>query len=258
METHLIIAVIFVGLLCGFINTLAGSGSLISLPMLIFLGLPPSVANGTNRIAILLQSLVGLLAFHKKKQLDVKRGSLIAVSAVLGSVVGAFIAANTNDVHLEKAIGIIMLIMLAFMFIKPEKWKRTTSLFPTQKIKPLQYVLFFAIGLYGGFIQAGAGVFLLIALVMGAGYDLIKANAIKLLIIFLFTPFTLSIFIFYGQVDFAWGMILAAGNMIGAWLAAKYAITWGPAFVRPVLIIMMLAGGIELLGIRTFITNVFF
>ncbi|MBU0487086.1 MAG: sulfite exporter TauE/SafE family protein [Bacteroidetes bacterium] len=257
MEWYLILAVIAAGIICGFINTIAGSGSLISLPLLMSLGLPANVANGTNRIAILLQSAVGIVSFHKKKQLDLKKGLGLSISAVVGSVAGAFIAAEINEDLMEKAVGIVLLFMLVMIIVKPDKWTRQSVGFPEGKISVLQIVIFFLIGVYGGFIQAGVGVFLLTALVLGVGYDLVKANAIKLLITFLFTPFALGIFIWYGQVNWAWGLILAVGNMTGAYLATKFAVSWGPKYIRWVLIFVIIAASTKLLGLWDVIYDIF-
>jgi uncharacterized membrane protein YfcA len=101
--------------------------------------------------------------------------------------------------------------------------------------------------MYGGFIQAGVGFFLLGGLVIGAGMDLIRANAIKNFLVFLYTPFALGVYIWYGQVDFKSGLILSVGSMTGAWLGTKSVISWGPAFLRYVVLIAVLASAVQLI-----------
>ena len=249
MDWHIILLIVAAGILVGFINTLAGSGSIISLPLLIFLGLPANVANGTNRIAILLQSLTGVLSFKKKKVLDTtKYGLYPTIAAVLGSIIGALIAIDIDKVIMERVIGVVMVIMLFVVLYKPEKWLKEKK---TNIEKPgfLQLVIFFVIGIYGGFIQAGVGIFLLVALVLNAGYDLVRANALKLLIVLLYTPFALLIFILNGQVNWEYGLILSAGNIIGALIATKFAVDWGPKFIRYILIAVIITSSLDLLGI---------
>ena len=111
MEWYLILAVIGVGFIAGFINTLAGSGSLLTLPLLMFLGLPANVANGTNRIAILLQNVVGVASFKKQKVLDVKHGLWLGIPAVVGSLIGAQIAINMNEEIMRNTIGGLLVFM---------------------------------------------------------------------------------------------------------------------------------------------------
>jgi hypothetical protein len=237
------------GILVGFINTLAGSGSLISLPLLMYIGLPATVANGTNRVAILLQSLVGAGSFRQKKIIRFRDGIWLSIPAVVGAVIGAMLAADIDEAMMRKAIGGLMVVMFFLIILKPEAWiKGQEGKFRT---RPgfWQILIFFAIGLYGGFIQAGVGFFLLGGLVLGAGLDLIKANALKNLIVLLYTPFALAVFIWNGQVDWIAGLTLAAGNMMGAWIAANTAVKKGAGFVRIVLLVMIFFAALDMLGV---------
>ncbi|OFY45405.1 MAG: hypothetical protein A2X22_03415 [Bacteroidetes bacterium GWF2_49_14] len=238
---------ILAGILVGFINTLAGSGSLISLPLLMYLGLPANVANGTNRVAILLQSLVGANSFRQKKIIRFQDGIWLAIPAVVGAVIGAFLAVDINELVMKRVIGGLMIVMFFLIAFKPEAWIEGKA----EKIHARpgfwQTVIFFGIGLYGGFIQAGVGFFLLGGLVLGAGLDLVKANAMKNLIVFLYTPFALAVFIFNGQVDWLMGLTLAAGNMTGAWIAARLAIKHGARIVRIVLLVVIFVAAIDML-----------
>ncbi len=242
-----IILVLITGVVCGIINTLAGSGSLISLPILMFIGLPPHVANGTNRIGILFQNIVSTRNFKKQKILDVKMGWKVAIPSILGSVTGAFIVLELNERAVEITVGLVLFIMLIPIFLKPGKWLQGSGPEEIASGQTLRFIIFFLIGAYGGFIQAGVGIFLLSALVLNAGYDLVKANALKVFINLIFTPFALAVFIYKGQIDIVAGLVLAAGNSVGAYFASKYAVAWGAAFVRYVLILVILGAGTKLL-----------
>lgn len=248
MEWYIYLLLVGVGIFAGFINTLAGSGSLITLPLLMALGLPANVANGTNRIAIFLQNLVGVSSFKKQKVLDIKTSMRLVVPAIVGSVIGAFLAVDINEDIMKKTIGGLLLFMFFIILIKPTKWLKNDQ---TVAFLPywLQAIVFFLIGIYGGFIQAGVGFFLLTGLVLGSGYDLVKANAVKVLIIFLYTPLALAVFILNDQVDFLFGFVLAIGNMLGAFIAARYAVQWGAKFVRYLLLITVFVASLKLLGI---------
>ncbi len=103
MEWYHYILVVAVGIVAGIINTLAAGGSLLTLPVLMALGLPPNMANGTNRIAILLQNVVGVGRFHKEKVMDFPSGFKVGLPAALGAIAGAFIAVNLNDEAANRA-----------------------------------------------------------------------------------------------------------------------------------------------------------
>jgi uncharacterized protein len=251
LEWYKYVLIIGAGIIAGFINTLAGSGSLLTLPLLIFIGLPPNVANGTNRISIMLQSLVGSVGFRKQASLTMKTGVQLGIPSVVGSVAGAFLALALNPGMMEKVVGMLLIIMFFFVLFKPEVWLkgRTEKNMPASAV--LNFFIFFMIGVYGGFIQAGVGFFLLGGLVLGAGMDLVKANAIKNFLVFLYTPFALAVYIFGNQVDYKAGLILSVGSVTGAWLGTRSAVSWGPVFVRYVLLVAVLISAIQLLFFGT-------
>ncbi len=256
MEWYIYPAVIAAGFACGFINTLAGSGSLITLPLLIFLGLPATVANGTNRVAILLQNVVAVSSFKRQKVLDLKNGLTLAIPAILGSIFGAQIAVNLNEDIMRKTIGVLMVVMLFLILLRPKRWLEGREEDMNKRFW-LKMIIFFAVGMYGGFIQAGVGFFLLASLVLGAGFDLVRANAVKNLIILCFTVFALAIFMFNDQVRWEIGLILAIGNMSGAAIAARLAVKRGAVFVRYVLIAVVIVAAIALLDIHKIVAGLF-
>jgi uncharacterized membrane protein YfcA len=249
MEWYYMLALAGVGLVVGFINIMAGGGSVLSLPMLMFLGLPANVANGTNRIGILFQSIVGVNTFHRKKVFDLRTDYKLTIPAVIGSVAGALFAVEIEEALLRKIIAGLMVVMLLMVILKPEAWVREHAGKAEAKPTVLQYIIFFFIGFYGGFIQMGVGFFLLAGLVVGCGHNLVKANAIKVLITLVFTIFSIGIFVWNQQVDILAGLVLAVGNMGGAWLGARFMIKNGAKYVRYVLIVAMVLVILNLFGV---------
>ncbi|HBY94307.1 MAG TPA: hypothetical protein DEP84_10160 [Chloroflexi bacterium] len=246
---------VLAGFAAGFINTLAGSGSLITLPLLIFMGLPANVANGTNRVGVLLQTAAGVEGFRRQGVLHVRSALWLALPAVLGSILGARIAVNLDERTMERVIGVIMLIMLVVILVRPQQWLEGH---PGARIEGLdwkQFILFFAIGVYGGFIQAGVGIFLLAGLVLGSGFDLVRANGVKNLIVFIFTFFALAVFVLNGQVVWSLGLIVSVGQVAGAWFGAHFAVEKGAVWVRRLLIVVIVVSIVRLLGVNEWIVR---
>lgn len=250
MEWYMILAVIGVGFVAGVINTVAAGGSLLTLPLLIIpLGIPSTNANAINRIAIFLQNIIAVRRFQQKKVLDLRTDYSIAIPAVVGSIAGAFIATIISSPAMDTAIGVVMLIMFLVVLVDPNSWVKDRKDQPPLK-RWFQYFIFFLIGIYGGFLQAGVGFFLLTGLVLGCGFELVKANAIKVLIILLYTPFALGIFIWSGLLNWHYallGLLLAAGNMAGAFVGVHIAVKWGAKFLRYMLLAAILLASVKLL-----------
>jgi len=242
---------ILAGLFAGFINTLAGSGSLITLPLLMFLGLSPHQANATNRVAIFFQNLVAVRNFRQQKMLHTRQELYLVIPALIGSAVGASLAIQVNEEVLNTFIGILLFVMFFLILFKPDRWVKQQAGLVSGKGKVLRIIIFFFIGVYGGFIQAGVGFFLLAGLVLGVGYDLIKANAVKVLIVFTYTALALGIFIWSGQVNYLYGLVLAVGNASGAYVASKYARQIGVKYIRFILLAAVFIAGLKVLGVFT-------
>ena len=240
------------GLMVGFINTLAGGGSIISLSVLMMLGLPAGIANGTNRIAIAIQTLTATSSFKQQKVLETKKAIQLSIPAVIGSLIGAWIAVDINEATFEKAIGVIMLFMLVFILYKPQKYIHGNAEIANKPLNWKTYFIFFLIGIYGGFIHVGIGYFLLAGIVLGAGLDLVKANAVKVFIVLLYTPFTIAIFLFNGQINWKYGLIMSIGNVAGALLASRLAVSKGVVFVKWVIVIVILITSADMFGLYDF------
>jgi uncharacterized membrane protein YfcA len=257
MEWYFYPILVIAGMLAGFINTLAGSGSLITLPLLMFMGLPANVANATNRIGIFLQSAVGAASFRQQKVFDYKEGIWFAVPATVGSLVGAIAAVNLSSALMETIIGGLLFFMFFIVLYKPENWIKEKAGKIEGRPKAWQIIIFFMIGLYGGFIQAGVGFILLAGLVLGAGLNLTKANALKVFIVFVYTSVAIAVFIVNRQISWLAGFILAFGSMIGAYIASRMAIKSGPKVVRIILLVILLISALKYIGIIDLVIRIF-
>ncbi|WP_143609011.1 sulfite exporter TauE/SafE family protein [Thermosipho affectus] len=232
------------GIGAGFVNVLAGGGSMLTLPILTLLGLDISVANGTNRIGILLQNIIATTNFKKNKAFSVKEGLLLSIPTTIGAIFGTFTVLNIDKHILEKIIGIIFFIMSVFILYKPKVWEEGKKV---KKNYPLSFLIFLIIGFYGGFIQAGVGFFLITSLIFIEGNNIIKANALKVFIVLCYTSFSFLIFLLNGKIDILKGTILAFGTMIGAKLGTTTALKSSTKFVRLIVFVMIVISSIRYL-----------
>ena len=228
-------ALFAVGFIAAVINTMAGGGSFLTIPLLIFIGLPPTVANATNRLGVFLQALTVTRTFGKHGYLPWKFSIWVSVPAVAGAILGAYLATIISDEAFKKYFAIIMIIMTFVTVLSPQKADGALKLADKQFGKLLICIMFFFIGIYGGFIQAGVG-FLLIAAMTISGFDLLTSNAVKMFITLVFTAFALVIFIAYGKIDWPLGIVLAAGNIAGAYVGANISVKRGAVFLRKVVL----------------------
>ena len=244
-----IVILILAGLFAGFINTLAGGGSAITLSALLFLGLPASVANGTNRIALLMQNIVAVGSFQQQKQLESRKALLLALPALVGAVIGSLFAVDVDENIIRKAIAVVLLLMLIMLFYKPQQWLSGNAELRSGRLRWWLFPLFFIMGIYAGFLHLGIGYGVLASVVLGAGYDLVKANAIKLLIILIWTPVTIYVFYVHGQLAIWYGITLGIGNFTGAFIATRMAVKKGSGFVRWVIVVVIIGTSLHLLGV---------
>ncbi len=228
MEVFYVILLI-VSIAIGFINTLVGSGSLVMLPLLMAMGLPATLANGTNRVAVFFQTAVGSITFMRSKKVVIGNAWWSIVPCVLGALLGAYLATQIDPQQLEDLIGILLIVMLFVILINPKRWLISNNASGERSKQPLAILIMFVIGIYGGFIQGGVGIFLMAGLVLGVKYNIGYANAIKLLIVFAYAFPVLLIFVWKGQVDWSIGLFTAVGQSIGAYLGARFAVFYPKA-----------------------------
>ncbi len=220
------------GLASGFINTLAGGGSAITLPILTEI-VGPNVANGTNRIAVQLANIAAVYGFARGEKMEWRKTAPIIPVTIVGAGVGAWVATLLSADAIRTVIGLVLILVAVSVLVRPSRWVESRE----GEMAPwLRSVVFLVLGFYGGFIQAGIGFMLLAALVFGVGFDLVTGNAAKVLLIAAYTPIALVLFARAGQVDYAIGGVLALGQVVGAWIAARLAIEKGAGWVRWVLI----------------------
>jgi hypothetical protein len=234
------------GLVAGIVNTLAGGGSLLTVPLLVFMGLPATTANGTNRIGVLSQNIVSTLRF-RKEGFDGIRGAVpILIPIMLGSAVGAMIASRMSAEIFRQVFGIAMIGLLYPMLRSARPRNGTESLEPRSRFA--NALIFFGVGLYGGAIQAGVGIFL-IATLARSGLDLVRVNSIKVVVIGALTLVAVPVFIAHDQVDWTLASALVVGFALGGELGARAAVVGGERLIKPVLVVSVLAMAGRMLGL---------
>jgi len=219
MEISEILILLFCGLLSGAINTLAGGGSLITLPMMIFLGLPPTIANGTNRVQLIFQNIFAVYGFKTKGISNFKFSSYLSISALLGSILGAYIAIDFNENDFKKLLSIIMILVMFSILLKN---KRETLEINKIKNKWLSILIFFFIGIYGGFIHAGVGFLMILVLSKINRMRLSQSNSIKVYVALIFSTAAFLIFLYEGKVNWIYGINLGIGSALGGWIASRW------------------------------------
>ena len=252
MGTIEAIVLVVAGFAVGYINTIAGGATIISLSVLMFMGMPLNVANGTHRIAAAFQTFVSVSVFRAKGALDLRKGLKLGLPAVTGSLLGAYLGVEINEEVFSKLIGMVMVGLLALLLFRPKLWLNPQSHLQRKPVSVKQVIIFFALGFYGGFLYVGIGYFLLAALALSAGYDLVRANAVKVLIVMLYVPFSLAVYIWGGLIDWQAGLALAAGQGIGAWAGVQSAATRGAGFIRWFMIIFLLISILQIFGFVDF------
>ena len=235
------------GFIAGVVNTIAGGGSFLTLPALMFLcGLDPQMANGTNRVAILFSTVTASAAFHKHGHIDPKLAIRLTLLTLFGVPVGAWLAIYLPADAFEQIFGAIFLAMAVLLLCKPKLLTDASHQPPKTLVG--EFALFFGIGIYVGFIQAGMGILLLLGISLFHSRDLVSANGVKNVIGFVLTVVALTVFVYYQQVAWIPGLIMALGNLLGGYVGAKLAIQKGRQLIFTFLIVVMVATGAKLLG----------
>jgi uncharacterized membrane protein YfcA len=245
-ELFPIIILIGVGCIAGFINVNAGGGSTLTLPTLIFLGLDAAVANGTNRVAILIQNISAIYSFKKEKYRQFRISLKLSVLTLPGSIAGAILAVEVSNELFETILGVIMIGIIITMIIPRKNFQYDDVV--NGKISLSVYISLFGIGFYGGFIQVGVGFLLMAALHYLMKLNLVYVNMHKVFIILIYTIPALVVFILTDNIHWQYGFSLAAGNAIGGWWGAKMSVKKGEKFIKMVLIAAVGIMSLKLLG----------
>ena len=248
-DAFLVPLLLFVtGLVAGTLNVIAGGGSMLTLPVMIFLGLPPTLANGTNRVAILMQNVGATWGFHRKGLVDYRWLKLAVPPALVGGVVGTWAAMEVGDRAFQQILALVLLGAAAWTIWHPMRPPDMGGTGPPERALPrLGFALAFAgIGLFGGFIQAGVGFLILAATTVG-GLDLVRGNALKIPLVLTFTSLALVLFAVGGLVDWAVGLSLGVGNLIGGQIGVHLAVLKGHAWIRKVVTATLVVFAVRLL-----------
>ena len=250
MPTDLVITglVLFLaGLAAGTVNSIAGGGSLFTLPLLIFLGLPPTVANATNRIAVLSGGIGASETFRRSGLVPVAWLKLAAPPALIGAVLGTGAALIVPDLAFQRILSVVLVLAAGWLFWNPIRPPDAGRHFPPAgTARWISRAAFFLVGVYGGFIQAGVG-FIVLTITSANGLDLIRGNAVKAPLVFLFTLATVGLFTYSGMINWGMGGALAAGQILGATFGVRLQILKGQDWVRHVLTLIILACAFRLM-----------
>lgn len=220
------------GLSAGFINTLAGGGGVIAVPILTEM-VGVQTANGTYRIAVFLANIGAAITFHRGGKVPWGLIAPLIPAAMLGAGAGAWVATVVDPDFLRRFLAAVLLLVAASVLLGPSRWIEERQ---SAMSLPLRLGAFAAIGFYGGFVQVGAGFLLLAGLVLGTGLNLVGGNAAKVVLISVYTPVALLFFARAAQVDLGYGAVLSVGQITGAWLGARFAIAKGAEWVRWILL----------------------
>ena len=246
MEATDILIIVAAGIVAGFLNVVAGGGSLITLPLLIFMGLPSAVANATNRIAIVGQNIFAVAGFQSKGIGAWPYGIYLGISALLGAIVGAKIAVDMDDKVFNRVLSVIMVLVAAAILIRPLKKSGDNTERMQLKYQIMGVVSFFGVGIYGGFIQAGVG-FIMIPLLTGINrFSLVKTNSVKVFVALTYSLAALAVFFFEDVLNWGIGLTLAVGNAIGGWIGSRWSIAKGDVWIRRILIVAIVVLSIKL------------
>lgn len=247
---HYLIAVVG-GILAGSINTLAGNGSAITLTILTeVLGLPPNVANGSNRIGVFAGSFAAAQTFYRNGKVNWERGKIYIALTTIGAIAGVLVAVWVSNEQFKTVFSYMMVVMLFVVLVKPKKWLRETAL-TTDPSLWLAVPAFLFLGFYGGFIQMGMGIIFLAVMVLGMKWSLIDSNVIKAVIVTFYTVIVIAIFQWKGLIDWKFGGIIAIGQVIGGWATANFASKNEKAnlWAYRLLVVVMILAVLKLFGV---------
>lgn len=235
------------GIVVGFINTLAAGASALSVAVFMLLGLPVTAANGTNRLPVIFQNLTASLNFFRQSRLDLRLGIRFSVPMIIGTVIGAQVATDVSDMLFKICLGVVLtgiLIVMLFLPLDSLRGGREKS-----DVSITDYVCFGLIGFYGGYIYIGLGYLLLGVMFARFRFDIIKANALKNFVILATSPFAFLVFVLNDQVNYGFGLLHAAGNIAGAWVASHYASIFGVRFLKWFIIAVIIFVAGDMFGI---------
>lgn len=231
------------GFVAGAVNTMAGGGSFLTLPLLIFLGLPHHVANGTNRFAILVQSAGATAAFRRAGAVGAPLLVRLGLCAVLGAGVGSALALRVGEAAFLRVLSVVMIAFTVVPLLS--RRPRPGARAPARRPGFALAAAFLGVGFYGGFLQAGVG-FLALGATSWAGISLVAGNAIKVGCVFLFSVVSLAVFAAGGAVHWGAGLALSIGTLAGALVGARLTLAAGERALRAIVSVLTLVFAVAL------------
>lgn len=245
MDEFKLIAVLLVGLATGFLDSTVGGGGSVSIPSLIFLGLPPQVAIATDRLGSIGQTAAALAKFWKSGKIRWRYLPAFITVSLIGTAIGANILLSIDPKFLQKFIGIILLILLPIMFIKKDLGVKRYAVNTVRKIIGL--VIYFFLNIFNGFLGVGTGGISYYNSVFSFGFTLIEANATNIIPWFLLSIFSLAIYARAGIVNYQSGAVLLVGMIIGGYVGAHVALKKGEKWIKRLFAIVVIVSCIRLL-----------
>ena len=247
---HAEILLLVAGLGLGFANTLASSGSAISLPILLGLGLAPELANGTNRVAVLVGAIAAVVSFARAGRIQWPIVTPLMVVAAVGALIGVRISEVLSPTRMHVAIVAAECVALALMVIRPARWVNATGENP--RVGPVQLVLVFLIGIWTGFIVLDGGTYLLMLLTLSVGFSVLGANAAKAAILFTIAAVTLPVLAIGHHIAWGSAVVMSIGALAGGLIAVRVAMRPGAARWVYRLIVLILIGELAHLAFAGF------
>lgn len=239
MEVWQLLLLGVAGAFAGWINVLAGGGSLLTVPVMLFLGVPGPIANGTNRVGILLQNIAACSTFFHRGYSDWRLGLSLAIATLPGALVGALLGTQLSGVWFERILAATMIVVLVLMIRSPNTTTHLQQSELSRSRLVLGHVAMLGVGFWGGIIQVGVGFILMPVLQRILGLDLVRVNQHKVFIVLIYGTLALWIFVSSGQVLWLVGLSLAVGNFLGGWLGAHMTLTRGETLIRRVFITVL-------------------
>ena len=233
----IILIIMALGFLAAFIDAVVGGGGLISIPTLLAVGLPPSVALGTNKLASVFGSMTSAIRFIRSGKVDLKLVGRLFVPVFILAMLGASLA-TFLPAQLLKPIVIVILTLVLFYTIFKKDWgdvRRVQSF--TVKKAILITILLSLIGFYDGFLGGGTGSFMMFILLM-FGFDFLGAAGNAKVLNFASNLGALILFMILGEVNYLYGLIMAASMIVGSYVGAMFAIKQGVGYVKVLFIVV--------------------
>ena len=234
------------GVVVGIINTLGGGGSVITMALYMAMGIPVAVANGTNRIAVVMQNFSATIAFMRKSMVDIKNSLLLGLPTIFGTIAGSLFALDVSDKTFKVCLSLVLAIILVYLILDRDQAPKKEG--HKLQVRWWHDPICFLVGFYGGYIYIGLGFLILAVTIWTMKLDIVTANVLKGCVIFISTPFALAVFMYNGQVDYAAGLVHGVGNILGALLASHWAVSWGVKFVKWFTFFIIIVSFVDLVG----------